>query len=150
MRQPLMSVNSPISFPTNMWTRMIVNNTHETLHHGGVSITVTVLCQVYWIPCIRQCVKSVLRRCVTCRKLVGKPYRSPDPPPLPKIQVMEAPPFTVTGVDFTGALYMKEREESKVYICSFSCAVTRAVHLEVATDLSVETFLLAFRRFCKN
>ena len=131
-------------------TRMIVTDTHEKLHHGGVNITVTALCQVYWIPCIRQCVKSVLRRCVPCKKLIGKPFKSPDPPPLPKICVMEAPPFTVTGVDFTGALYVKEREEMKVYICLFSCAITRAVHLEVVTDLTVETFLLAFRRFCSR
>jgi len=131
-------------------TRMIVADTHRKLHHGGVSITVTALRQVYWIPCIRQCVKSVLRRCVSCRKLIGKPYRSPDPPPLPKVRVMEAPPFTVTGVDFTGALYVKEREETKVYICLFSCAVTRAVHLEVVTDLTVENFLLAFCRFCSR
>ena len=53
-------------------------------------------------------------------------------------------------IDFTGALYVKEREETKVYICLFSCAVTRAVHLEVVIDLTVETFLLAFRRFCSR
>ena len=29
----------------------------------------------------------------------------------------------------------------------FTCATTRAIHLEVLTDLSTETFLLAFRRF---
>lgn len=57
---------------------------------------------------------------------------------------MEVPPFTVTGADFTGALYVKEREETKVYICLFTYAVTRAVHLEVVGDLTVETFLLAF------
>ena len=131
-------------------TRMIVADTHYKLHHGGVNITVIVLQQVYWIPCIRQCVKSVLRECVPCKKIVGKPYKSPDLPPLPKIRIMEAPPFTVTGVDFTGAQYVKEREEMKVYICLFSCAVTRAVHLEVVTDLTVETFLLAFRRFCSQ
>ena len=62
---------------------------------------------------------------------------------------MEAPPFTVTGVNFTGALYVKEREEIKVYIC-FSCVIMRAIHLEVVTDLTVETFLLAFRRFCSQ
>ena len=32
-------------------------------------------------------------------------------------------------------------------MCLFTCAVTRAVHLEVVTDLSVQTFLLALRRF---
>ena len=34
-----------------------------------------------------------------------------------------------------------------MYICLFTCATTRAVHLEVVTNLSTETFLLAFRRF---
>ena len=37
------------------------------------------------------------------------------------------------GVDFTGALFVKEgNQEKKVYICLFTCATTRAVHLEVA------------------
>jgi len=54
----------------------------------------------------------------------------------------------VTGVDFTGALYVRGSQgEIKVYVCLFTCAVTRAVHLEVVADLSVETFLLALRRF---
>ena len=113
-----------------------------------MNTTVTALRQIFWIPAIRQCVKSVLRHCVPCRKLIGKPYRAPDPPPLPKIRVTEAPPFTITGVDFTGALFVKEgQQEKKVYICLFTCAVTRAVHLEVVSDLSVDAFLLAFRRF---
>ena len=38
----------------------------------------------------------------------------------------------------------------KVYICLFLCEVTRAVHLEVVTDLTAETFLLAFRQFCSQ
>ena len=38
-------------------------------------------------------------------------------------------------------------DENKVYVCLFTCAVSRAVHLEIVTDLSVETFLQAFRRF---
>ena len=37
--------------------------------------------------------------------------------------------------------------ENKLYICLFTCATTRAVHLEIVTDLTVPTFLLAFRRF---
>nr|XP_006815894.1 PREDICTED: uncharacterized protein LOC102809802 [Saccoglossus kowalevskii] len=60
------------------------------------------------------------------------------------------PPFSVTGVDFTGALYIRTPtscKETKVYICLFTCAVTRAVHLELLPDLSTKTFLYAFRRF---
>ena len=37
--------------------------------------------------------------------------------------------------------------EDKVYICLFTCGITQAVHLEVVTDLNVETFMQAFRRF---
>ncbi|CAG2211632.1 USP15 [Mytilus edulis] len=48
----------------------------------------------------------MLRRCVTDRKIIGKPYSAPDPPPLPKIRLQEAPPFTATGIDFTGALHI--------------------------------------------
>jgi len=63
----------------------------------------------------------------------------------------ESVPFTITGIDFTGALYVRHNSiETKVYICLFTCATSRAIHLEVVTDLSVETFLLAFRRFASR
>ena len=135
--------------PNHQVTKLIVLDVHKRLHHGGVGITVTALRQMYWIPTIRQYVRRLLRHCVTCRKLMGKPYVAPESPPLPKVRVTEAPPFTITGVDFTGALYVKgsTNGETKVYICLFTCAVTRAVHLEVVSDLTVDTFLLAFRRF---
>ena len=142
----------PYLMPPNCrFSELLVIDTHQKLHHGGVGITVTAVRQTYWIPSIRQYVRKLLRRCVVCNKLMGKPYRAPDPPPLPKVRVTESPPFTVTGVDFTGALYVKaEEEEKKVYICLFTCAATRAVHLEVVGDLTVETFLLAFRRFASR
>ena len=76
---------------------------------------------------------------------MGKPYKAPNPPPLPKVRVSESKPFEVTGVDFTGALYVKEpSREKKVYISLFTCACTRGVHLEVVSDLTVDSFLLAF------
>ena len=54
----------------------------------------------------------------------------------------------MTGVDFTSALYVKTSSiENKVYVCLFTCANTRAIHLEVVEDLSEGTFLKAFRRF---
>ena len=112
----------PVLLPANSsFTALIIMDTQTNLHHGGVSITVTALRQVCWIPSIHQCVRKLLRQCVICNNLKGKPFRAPDPPPLPKVRVTESPPFTVTGVDFTGALYIKDREgETKVYICAFS------------------------------
>ena len=69
-------------------------------------------------------------------------------PPLPKSRIQQAERFTVTGVDFTGTLYICEAGvQRKVYICLFTYATTWAVHLEVFTNWSVQTFLLAYRRF---
>ena len=107
----------------------------------------TALRQTYWVPHARQRIRALLRKCVTCRKLAGRPYTAPDPPPLVGARVEQSMPFEVTGVDFTGALYVRGERECKVYICLFTYAVTCAVHLEIVTDLTVECFLQAFRHF---
>lgn len=137
--------------PRHPFTTLLVYSIHTQLYHAGVNTTVTTIRQSYWIPTARQFVKTLLHRCTTCRRQCGKPYMNPDPAPLPKHRLQDLPPFTVTGVDFTGALYVHHNnEEQKVYICLFTCANTRAIHLEVVTDLSMQTFLLAFRRFASR
>ena len=140
----------PLLLPTqHSLTTLIINDAHEQTHHAGVNSTIAKIQLKYWIPRIRQCVKSKLRRCFECTRISGRPYSAPDPPPLPKVRVNYDYPFSVTGVDFTGALITKgqHNELSKTYICLFTCAATRAVHLEIVTDLSEESFLLAFKRF---
>ena len=134
------------------FTRLVVLDAHERLLHSGLSSTITYLRQKCWIPAIRRCVQSVLRKCVVCMKVNGKSYPAPDTPPLPRIRVEDSHPFTVTGVDFTGALYVREKngQEAKAYICLFTCATTRAVHLELGPDLSTGAFIHAFCRFCSR
>ena len=112
-------------------TRLIVRDAHERHLHSGANATITYIRQKFWIPAIRQAVNSVVRSCVSCRRVNGKPYRAPDPPPLPKVRVEESQPFSVTGIDFTGALLIRQSSgnEGKAYICMFTCATTRAVHL---------------------
>ena len=134
--------------PNHPFTALIVYEIHRRQLHSGVNVVVTMLRQTFWITSIRQYVRKLLRRCVTCRKVQGTAFRAPDPAPLPKLRVQEAIPFSVTGVDFTGPLYVRsENGTTKSYICLFTCAVTRAVHLEVVSDLSEQSFLQAFRRF---
>lgn len=100
---------------------------------------------MYWIPAARQCVRNILKHCVVYNKLCRSHFRAPDPPPLPKHRVQVTEPFTVTGADFTGPLYVRAlKRENKVYICLFTCANTHAVHLEAVNDLSEGTFLQAF------
>ncbi|XP_068712770.1 uncharacterized protein [Montipora foliosa] len=71
------------------------------------------------------------------------------------MHVADASPFTCTGVDFAGPLYITSPRDpqsnksvsDKVYICLFTCASTCAVHLELTRDLGINSFLQAFRRF---
>lgn len=56
--------------------------------------------------------------------------------PLQKVRVSANLPFTVAGVHFTGALFVRDNSsavEHKVYICLFTCAATRAAHLKVVS-----------------
>ncbi|XP_071180616.1 uncharacterized protein [Mytilus edulis] len=144
------STKYPLLLPTHhSLTSLIVMDAHTKTLHAGLNSTIAYIQQKYWIPRIRQCVKSQIRKCVQCIKISGMPYSAPDPPPLPKDRVNYDYPFSVTGVDFTGALYTKGKhnELSKTYICLFTCAATRAIHLEIVTDLTEESFMLAFKRF---
>ena len=69
-------------------------------------------------------------------------------PDLPHERALNHPPFTNTGIDFTGPLYISEKNNAeKVYICLFTCASMGAIHLELTPDMGVDAFLLAMRRF---
>ena len=82
-----------------------------------------------------------LRRCVTCRKVIGTSFKASDPAPLIVIRVKETKQFAVTGVDFAGPLFTRTHSgEEKTYICLFTCAVTRAINLKIVSNL-------VFRRF---
>ena len=140
----------PVILPRqHRFTRLVIEECHQRVHHSGVRATLAELRSRYWVPRGRQVVKRILSECVTCRKFTGKPYSTPPTAALPDFRVKEAPPFSRVGVDFAGPLYVKEKsgQMGKAYIALFSCCVTRAVHLELVEDLSTGTFRRCLRRF---
>ena len=129
---------------------IIVNHAHERTGHSGVKSTLTEVQSKYWFVCGRQFVRKIVYRCIKCRKFEGLHYRAVPAPPLPDYRVQEATPFAYCGVDFAGSLYITASEESeskKVWICLFTCCVTRGIHLKMVTDMSTQTFLRSFKRF---
>jgi len=127
---------------------LLVQQVHNNIKHSGTAGTLSTVREKYWILKGRQVVKKVLRLYVVCNKLEGVPYSSVAPPDLPADRTSEDPLFSHTGVDFTGPLYVKcDGKSNKAYVCLFTCSSTRAVHLELAPDLSVGSFLLLFCRF---
>ena len=92
--------------------------------------------------------KRVLKRCITCRRHEGGAYKLPPMCPLPKSRVTESTPFSKVGLDYLGPIIVKNgQSDQKVWICLFTCLVTRAIHLELVGDLSTAEFLLCFKRF---
>ncbi|XP_071874211.2 uncharacterized protein [Bombus fervidus] len=71
---------------------------------------------------------------------------------LPEARITESRPFTNVGTDYCGPFYVKERRHRnrskvKVYVAIFICLATRAVHIELVSDLTTDAFIAALRRF---
>ena len=131
-------------------TVLIARRAHERVLHNGVKETLTEIRSRYWIVKGRSFIKMIIRQCTVCRKFEGRPCPAPPPPPLPKFRLEENPPFTYTGVDFAGPLYVKfsaTSGSSKVWICLYTCCVVRAVHLDIVADMTTSSFLRSFKRF---
>ena len=95
--------------------------------------------------------KSIIARCVLCRRFEGRPLTAPLPPPLPRFRVQESRPFSHTAVDFAGPLHVKTfgvTKSEKMWISLYTCCITHAVHIDVVPDMSTETFVRSLKRFC--
>ena len=147
------ATKNPILLPTkHPWINLLISHVHQRVKHSD---TLSTIQEKFWILRGRQTVKRVIKCCIVCIKLEGMPYSSVMPPDLPSFRVSEDPPFTYTGIDFAGPMYLREASAqdastSKAYICLFTCCSTRAIHLEMSTDLSVSSFLLLFRLFASR
>ncbi|XP_051166519.1 uncharacterized protein LOC127284864 [Leptopilina boulardi] len=150
-------VNAPISysqkFPIilstkHMLTVLIIRNMHYKNLHAGAQFLKGVLREMYWIISANCAIRRVLRRCVLCFRL-----RSRSPTQLmgnlPAERVTSSRAFAHTGLDYAGPFKIKlsRNVTGKAYLCVFVCMATKAVHLELASDLSTNTFLNALKRF---
>ncbi|KAG7299296.1 hypothetical protein JYU34_016216 [Plutella xylostella] len=141
----------PIIIPTKgKLTELLIRHGHEHTYHGGPKITSAFLRQKYWIVGGNREIKKQLRLCVTCRK--HSPSKADQlMGDLPEHRINASRPFYHTRLDFTGHIMVKANKgrgikTSKGYIAVFVCMVTKAVHLELVSDLSTSALLAAVRR----
>ncbi|XP_013168607.1 PREDICTED: uncharacterized protein LOC106118494 [Papilio xuthus] len=71
---------------------------------------------------------------------------------LPEARVTPSRPFLRSGVDYAGPINIRPTKgrgyhSTKGYICLFVCMATKAIHLEVVSDMTAQSFLAAFKRF---
>lgn len=141
---------APIYLPPKAeLTRLIVYEEHLEFLYSGPTLTISHIRRRFWIPSARRVFKeTITTKCMACRKFLAKPYRWPIYPSLPAERVREATPFRKVGIDYFGAFTVKSNGQIfKAYGIIFTCLVVRAVHFEIACDLSAEGFLDAFVRF---
>ena len=130
-------------------TNLIIQDIHERNFHSGVTHTLASLRSQYWVPHGRSSVKFALKGCNVCKKFSASSYKLPAFPDLPDSRTAVQHPFSHISLDYFGPFKVKtsNKHTEKIWICIFACLKIRAIHLEVITDLSTETFLQAFRRF---
>ena len=137
----------PIIFPKReKVSKLIIQHCHIRCAHGGRSATLNELrSSGYWITSCNAAVRSLLFKCVKCRRLRGRPgdQKMAD---LPVHRLAEAPPFTYCGVDMLGPFMIKQRRnEIKRYGAMFTCMVSRAVHIKITHSLNSDSFIQALR-----
>ncbi|XP_055589946.1 uncharacterized protein LOC129742127 [Uranotaenia lowii] len=150
LQQPFLSKH-PALLPTfHPLTTMIAKFYHQKLVHGGGRVTLAVMRETYWPVNGRRLMHLIIRNCIPCTRANPVPAQQ-QTGQLPLSRITVSRPFSITGIDYAGPIYLKpihKRAPSmKGYICVFICFVTKAVHLEAATDLSTEAFLNVLRRF---
>lgn len=137
--------------PKHQFTKILIRFTHKVTFHGGFALTAQRLRQSYWIVNNRSAITSVLHKCTVCFRFKKKLLiqKMGD---LPAYRLQETIPFTFTGVDYAGYFDVKASQRRnapyvKGYVAVFVCLTTRAVHLELVSDLSTTQFMKAFKRF---
>ena len=71
---------------------------------------------------------------------------------IPKGRMNLVKPFQHTGIDYTGhvLIYDNTGIAKKMFILIYTCLNVRAIHMELLPDMSVESFLMSFTRFCNQ
>lgn len=142
----------PIILAKNhFFTNLIINYHHIKLLHAGPRLTLSSIREEFWPLNGLNTVKRVLKSCIRCFRQNPK-QQFPLMGPLPGLRVIPSRPFTNSGVDLAGPYQIKDgklrnRAFVKVYIVLFICFSTKAIHIDLATDLSKEAFLNVLKRF---
>ena len=103
--------NNPVFMPSkNHLVELLILNVHNSTKHSGVRSTLTTIRERFWILRGRESIKKVLNKCLVCATYEGTPFKAPPSPDLPGVRVADDPPFTHTGLDFAGPLYVVNRQ----------------------------------------
>lgn len=136
----------PIILPKCELSKLQLKFYYEFYVHAGVETMHSHARSNFLIIGVHNLAKSIVHECLACKRFDTTLCSQPVSP-LPDLRVKAQPPFTVTGLDFAGPIYCRDNPNHKYYALVFSCAVVRAIHLELTDSMSLEDFMFALRKF---
>ena len=146
------NVKFPIILPkTSNISLLIIRYFHETFLHAGVDNTFALIRQQFWIQGSRNMVRKVVFNCIPCFKLrKTTTTQLMGDLPVPRVTANRA--FLHCGLDYAGPVSIKmskgrKPKIGKAWFAIFVCLSTKAIHIELVSDLTVDAFLASFRRF---
>ncbi|XP_063366810.1 uncharacterized protein LOC134655289 [Cydia amplana] len=147
-RHPLLLPN------TGNFVKILILHYHKENSHAPPGALHSILAREFWILSVRRLINNIVFKCLPCYRL-NAIAKQPFMGDLPKDRVTAARAFKGVGTDFAGPFYTKvqavrNRKLVKTYLCIFVCLATKAVHLEVVSDLTTEAFLAALTRFASR
>ena len=130
---------------------LLCNYLHVCLGHCGPTLLLVALGRRFHVVSARRLTRSICSQCKVCRKAAPKTHPQ-QLGELPAERICTSPAFTSTGLDFAGPFTIKKghtRKPSylKAYLCLFVCLSTKAIHIEVISDLTTASFLAGLKRF---
>ena len=131
--------------------RLLLNYNHVCLGHCGPTLLMSNAGDKLHILGARCLARTICSQCVICRKVAAR-IETQRMGQLPAARITPSPPFSVTGIDYVGPFTLKRGHTRKpvlvkAYIALFVCFSTKAVHIEIVSDLTTEAFLAALKRF---
>ncbi|GFW49834.1 integrase catalytic domain-containing protein [Trichonephila clavipes] len=132
-------------------SKLYFNSLHTRLFHVGPQGLLHAVRQKFWPLSGRSIARKTVHQCVTCFKsrlilssqIMGN---------LPSERVNISSPFTIAGLDLCGPFLVKYKNQrkrtlNKVYICVCICFSTKAIHLELLSDLTSDALIATLKRF---
>ena len=151
---PFDSKHQTILAKKHYLSELLVKDIYIRNCHSGRELTLNLLRERFWIIHAKSLIRKVLLNCSYCKRQ----RILPTPPSMSDLPVerMSVPtsPFIHTRIDCFGPFFVKFSRKtrsnqaiSKRYGTIFTCLASRALHIELTGDLSIDSFTLALRRF---
>ena len=126
---------------------LIIRDYHDTLGHAGIYKVLSLVRQQFYISSGYMVTKRLLKKCVTCKRLYGRPI-SINQNDYQDFRINPSNiPFRDVALDHLGPFYTlnESGEKIKTYLLIITCLFTRAINLLVCRKINSESFLGALQ-----